>query len=70
MSKLIKNSFNIVACHCSVINFSIKNTSPLIGNSLDIVSSIYATITTHDEDKISCTIYLVEKHREKYGNAK
>lgn len=60
MSKLIWNSSNIIGCHYSGINFCIKATSPIIGNSLDNMSSIYAA-TIIDEDKISCTIYLVLK---------
>lgn len=47
-----------------------KATSPIIGNSLDTVFSICAATDTNDEDKISCAIYLVEKHHGKYGDAK
>lgn len=45
------------------MNFSIKATSPIIGNSPDTMSSICAATTsaTDDEDKISCTISFVLK---------
>lgn len=44
------------------MNFSIKATSPITGNSPDTMSSICAaTTSTDDEDNISCTISFVLK---------